>query len=57
MWISLYRNVPDYVVGRSPPEADNNKNDPRQTLGQILFYRYTLEFIIDIEKSEFADGP
>ena len=57
MWISLYRNVPDYVVGRSPPEADNNKNNPRQTLGQISFYRYTLEFIIDIEKSEFADGP
>jgi len=21
--------VPDYVVGRSPPEADNKKNDPR----------------------------
>ena len=30
--------MPDYVVGRSPPEADKKKT----TLGRILLYRYTL---------------
>jgi hypothetical protein len=29
--------VPDYVEGRSPPEADNKKNDPRSDFILLVY--------------------